>query len=188
MNVLIQGGGRGIGMALARRALAAGATRLFVTARTPESAPAHQMLASDDRVTFLPLDVTDEASIVAASARITDVVPHLDRVICTAGMLQQGDIKPEKRVADLKQDNLLHLYQVNALGPVLLARELWPLLKGDHRLHFAAISARSRSMRRSSLSSSSRSFCSSSSFARFFAATSASNWRFHMSAMACFRP
>lgn len=142
MNVLIQGGGRGIGMALAQRALAAGATRLFVTARTPEGAPAHQMLASDDRVTFLPLDVTDEASIVAASARITDVVPHLDRVICTAGMLQQGDIKPEKRVADLKQDNLLHLYQVNALGPVLLARELWPLLKGYHRLHFAAISAR----------------------------------------------
>ena len=142
MNVLIQGGGRGIGMALAQRALAAGATRLFITARDPLAAPAHALLAQDDRVTFLPLDVTDEASITAASARIADTVPRLDRVICTAGMLQQGDIRPEKRVADLKQANLLHLYQVNALGPVLLARELWPLLKGDHRLHFAAISAR----------------------------------------------
>ena len=34
------------------------------------------------------------------------------------------------------------LYRVNALGPVLLARELWPLLKGDHALQFSAISAR----------------------------------------------
>ena len=31
---------------------------------------------------------------------------------------------------------------MNALGPVLLARELWPLLKGDHALQFSAISAR----------------------------------------------
>ncbi|MGB2187733.1 MAG: SDR family NAD(P)-dependent oxidoreductase, partial [Candidatus Puniceispirillaceae bacterium] len=142
MNVLIQGGGRGIGMALAQRALARGATNLFITARTPLASPAHAQLASDERVTFLPLDVTDEASIIAASTSIANTVPHLDRVICTAGMLQQGAIRPEKRVADLKPDNLLHLYQVNALGPVLLARELWPLLKGEHRLHFAAISAR----------------------------------------------
>lgn len=152
MNVLIQGGGRGIGMALAERALAegalaeraldAGVARLFITARDPLTTPAHAALAADDRVTFLPLDVTDETSITTASATIADMVPHLDRVICTAGILQQGDIRPEKRIADVRQGNLLHLYQVNALGPVLLARELWPLLKGDHRLHYAAISAR----------------------------------------------
>ena len=142
MNVLIQGGGRGIGKALAERALAAGVERLFISAREPMSTAAYAALALDERVTFLALDVTDEASIAAAAATIADMVPHLDRVICTAGMLQQGDIRPEKRIADIKQGNLLHLYQVNALGPVLLARELWPLLKGDHRLHYAAISAR----------------------------------------------
>jgi len=142
MNVLIQGGGRGIGKALAERVLAAGVERLFISAREPMSTAAHAALALDERVTFLALDVTDEASIAAAAATIADMVPHLDRVICTAGMLQQGDIRPEKRIADIKQGNLLHLYQVNALGPVLLARELWPLLKGDHRLHYAAISAR----------------------------------------------
>ena len=77
MNVLIQGGGRGIGMALAQRALAAGAPRLFITARDPLAAPAHARLAQDDRVTFLPLDVIDGASITAASARIADTVPGL---------------------------------------------------------------------------------------------------------------
>ena len=35
MNILIQGGGRGIGAALARRALAEGTDRLFITARDP---------------------------------------------------------------------------------------------------------------------------------------------------------
>ena len=142
MNILIQGGGRGIGLALARQALAAGADRLIITARQPMNAPAHAELASDARVSFLPLDVTDDAGIRATAAEISEMVPRLDRVICTSGMLQQGDIRPEKRIADIDAEALVHLYRVNALGPILLARELWPLLKGEHALAYAAISAR----------------------------------------------
>ena len=142
MNILIQGGGRGLGLALARRALAAGAERLIITAREPDSAPAHAELAGDKRVSFLPLDVTDDASIRTAAADIKPLVPRLDRVIFTSGMLQQGAIRPEKRIADIDAETLVHLYRVNALGPVLLARELWPLLKGEHDLTYAAISAR----------------------------------------------
>ena len=147
MNILIQGGGRGIGLALARRALAAGAERLIITARQPESAPAYSELAhgeldGDARVSFLPLDVTDDASLTTAATAIKEMVPRLDRVIFTSGMLQKGDIRPEKRIADIDAEALVHLYRVNALGPVLLARELWPLLKGEHDLTYAAISAR----------------------------------------------
>ena len=142
MNLLIQGGGRGIGAALAQRALQDGAERLFVTARDPKQSPSYAELASDARVTFLPLDVTDDASIRGAAAMIKDAVPRLDRVICTSGMLKADGISPEKRVAELDAENLVHLYRVNALGPVLLARELWPLLRGDHALRYAAISAR----------------------------------------------
>jgi len=142
MNILIQGGGRGIGLAMARRALATDAEKLIITARQPKDAPGHADLAADSRVTFLSLDVTDDASIKAASADIKAMVPRLDRVVFTSGMLQQGDIRPEKRIADIDADTLVYLYRVNALGPVLLARELWPLLKGDHHLTYAAISAR----------------------------------------------
>ena len=70
MNILIQGGGRGIGLALARRALAAGAERLVVTARDPGSSAAHAELVGDARVTFLPLDITDDASIRNAAGEI----------------------------------------------------------------------------------------------------------------------
>lgn len=142
MNILIQGGGRGIGLALARRALAAGATRLIVTARQPETSPAHAELAADPRVTFLAMDVTDDTGLRTACAAIRDMLPRLDRVICTSGILREGDIRPEKRIADIDAEALVRLYRVNALGPVLLARELWPLMKGDHALLFAAISAR----------------------------------------------
>lgn len=142
MNILIQGGGRGIGLALARRALAAGAERLVITARQPGSSLASTELGDDPRVTFLAMDVTDEGSIRDACGAIKDMLPRLDRVICTSGILRDGDIRPEKRIADIDADALVHLYRVNALGPVLLARELWPLLKGDHALCFAAISAR----------------------------------------------
>ncbi|MEC8126801.1 MAG: SDR family NAD(P)-dependent oxidoreductase [Pseudomonadota bacterium] len=142
MNVLIQGGGRGIGLALARRALAAGAERLVITARQPEASPAHAELAADPRITFLAMDVTDDAGIRAACAATRDILPRLDRVICTSGILREGEIRPEKRIADIDAEALVRLYRVNALGPMLLARELWPLLKGDHALRFSAISAR----------------------------------------------
>ncbi|MEC7588394.1 MAG: SDR family NAD(P)-dependent oxidoreductase [Pseudomonadota bacterium] len=142
MNILIQGGGRGIGLALARRALAAGAGRLVITARNPDRSPARAELGGDGRVTFLPLDVTDDAGIRAAADEIKTLLPRLDRVICTSGILRDGDIRPEKRIADIDAEALSTLYRVNALGPVLLARELWPLLKGDHALQFSAISAR----------------------------------------------
>ena len=142
MNVLIQGGGRGIGLALARRALAAGAERLVITARQPEASPAHAELAADPRITFLAMDVTDDAGIRAACATMRDMLPRLDRVICTSGILREGEIRPEKRIADIDAEALVRLYRVNALGPMLLARELWPLLKGDHALRFSAISAR----------------------------------------------
>ena len=142
MNILIQGGGRGIGLALARRALAAGAERLVVTARDPSSSAAHAELAGDARLTFVPLDITNDAGIRNAAGEIKALVPRLDRVICTSGILHEGYIRPEKRIADVDAEALITLYRVNALGPVLLARELWLLLKGDHALQFSAISAR----------------------------------------------
>ena len=142
MNILIQGGGRGIGLALARRALAAGAQRLIITARDPGNSAAHAELGGDARVTFLHLDITDDTGIRNAASEIKALVTRLDRVICTSGILREGDIRPEKRISDIDAEALVTLYRVNALGPVLLARELWPLLKGDHALQFSAISAR----------------------------------------------
>ena len=142
MHILIQGAGRGIGLALAKRARAAGASQLFLTARDPQSAPGYDLLPPSDDVMWLTLEVTEPDSIAAASTKVTAATDQLDRVIFTAGMLQDGSIRPEKRINDIDADVLTRVFQTNALAPVLMARELWPLLRGTHPLHYAALSAR----------------------------------------------
>lgn len=142
MNVLIQGAGRGIGLALARRAIAAGAEQLILTARNPQASEGFSEIGSHPAISWVALDVTSPDSVAAAGQKIRDIIPRLDRAIFTAGMLRRDDIRPEKRIADIEADALMTLFATNAFGPILLARELWPLMKGDHRLQYAAISAR----------------------------------------------
>ena len=142
MNILIQGAGRGIGLALAQKARTAGAQNLYLTARDPQGTPGYASLPPDAHTVWMPLDATRPDSVADAAAIISGSTDRLDRVICTAGILQQAGVKPEKRIQDIDAATLAHVFQTNALTPVLLAREIWPLLRGTHKLHFAALSAR----------------------------------------------
>mgnify|MGYP001191954482 CR=1 FL=1 len=142
MNILIQGAGRGIGLALAQKARTAGAQNLYLTARDPQGTTGYASLPPDAHTVWMPLDTTRPDSVADAAAIISGSTDRLDRVICTAGILQQAGVKPEKRIQDIDAATLAHVFQTNALTPVLLAREIWPLLRGTHKLHFAALSAR----------------------------------------------
>ncbi len=51
-------------------------------------------------------------------------------------------IQPEKRLDDLDPAGLTHLFQVNAVTPVLLLQALQPSLKGRHPALVASLSAR----------------------------------------------
>jgi NAD(P)-dependent dehydrogenase (short-subunit alcohol dehydrogenase family) len=71
-TLLVTGANRGLGRSLVLAALAAGAQRVYATARDPKLL---EPLAkqSGDRIVPLALDVTDARSIEAAAARATDV-------------------------------------------------------------------------------------------------------------------
>ncbi len=142
MNILIQGAGRGIGLALAHRAVAADAKQLFLTARQPETSPGFSDLPPGPNIHWIPMDNLQPDSIEKAGAQLCQQIDRLDRVITCAGVLKDDSIKPEKRIADIDATALLQAFQVNATGPVLLAKAVWPLLRGEHRLHFASLSAR----------------------------------------------
>lgn len=88
-----------------------------------------------------PLDLTDEASIAAAGARIGAGGP-VDLVIVASGVLQAGGTSPERRWRDLDGDVLTRYFAVNATGPALVAKHFLPLLPADRRCAFAALSAR----------------------------------------------
>lgn len=142
MNIVIQGAGRGIGLALAHRAQAAGATHLFLASRLPEASPGYRALQPGPSVTWLAMDITVPDSIDQAANEILATTPRIDRVISTAGVLLDDRTRPEKRINDLDMDAMLYSYQINALGPVMLCRALWPGLRGEHDVRIASLSAR----------------------------------------------
>lgn len=116
--VLITGCSSGIGAALAREFHARG-HKVYATARRPESL---EPLVQQG-VATLPLDVNDEASIVAALAHIESVEGHLDMLINNAGFSQVG------AVLDLTREDLRRQYETNVISPVEVARLAMPLLR-----------------------------------------------------------
>ncbi len=88
------------------------------------------------------IDLTDEATIAAAAARVKadGIVPRL--VIVATGLLHEGARGPEKAMSQLDADWLARNYAVNAIGPLLVAKHFLPLMPRDGTPMFAAISAR----------------------------------------------
>lgn len=79
------------------------------------------------RSTVPALDLLEAASIEQAAAEVAGQGPfHL--IINATGVLHGSDFLPEKRLADLNQEQLLQTFQVNTIGPALLLRHFCPLL------------------------------------------------------------
>lgn len=85
--VLVTGSNRGLGRALVRAALEAGAARVYAGARQPEKLDA-LVAEARDRVIPLALDITDPASLAAAAARAADVT----LLINNAGVLAASGV------------------------------------------------------------------------------------------------
>lgn len=134
-HALVVGGSGGIGRALVQALQARGAGCVYAAARHPAA-------SHPDGARPLALDVTDEPSLTAAAAEIRAHSPQLDLVINTAGVLQDGPLRPERRLQDVTPANLLHSFRVNAFGPILLAKHLVPLLSHGGHAVFASLSAR----------------------------------------------
>lgn len=88
-----------------------------------------------------PIDLTCEASIAAAAARVGASGP-IDRIIVAAGLLHDAHVRPEKSLRDVTADGLARYFAVNSIGPALIAKHFIPLLPRDRPAVFAALSAR----------------------------------------------
>lgn len=144
-TAVVQGSGRGIGLALVEALLNLGAVeRVVATARDPGSGALSAL--SDEhggRLQCLDLDVTEPESIERAAERVraSGIRPHL--VLNVAGLLHDGTaVRPEKRLEDLNAVALERVFAVNTLGPALMLRHFLPLMAGDGKAVFAALSAR----------------------------------------------
>lgn len=145
LDALVVGATSGIGLALAQ-ALAghAGIARLFVAARSAATSEALAGLAVRHPGVVHPvaLDLTDDDSLAALGRTLRDAQARPQLVINCAGRLHGPDLQPEKSLSAVRRSALEAAFSINAIGPVLLAQTVAPLLR--HRLPavFASLSAR----------------------------------------------
>ena len=90
----------------------------------------------------VPVDLTSEASIAKAATWMQGegILPSL--IFVATGLLHDGERGPEKSLRQLDADWLMLNYQVNAVGPALIAKYFLPLMNRNQTIRFAALSAR----------------------------------------------
>ncbi|WP_020016394.1 SDR family NAD(P)-dependent oxidoreductase [Promicromonospora sukumoe] len=110
---VVTGGSSGIGAAIVRR-LRAGGARVAVFDVDPEAA---------DADLALPVDVTDAASVEAATAAVEKEFGRLDVLVNNAGIGAQGT------VADNPDEEWLRVLDLNVVGIARTTRAALPLLR-----------------------------------------------------------
>ncbi len=131
-TVLITGAGKGLGLSLARRFLEEG-SRVFAGLRRPEGASPELGRLFPDAYFPVPLDVASLDSVRAAAGRVAALAGSLDILVNNAGILLEA--RAPLLEIDLASYPLAETMDVNAFGPLRVAREFLPLLgKGARKL------------------------------------------------------
>lgn len=138
---VVIGASGGIGQAISARLRAADSAAVIIpTSRTPLPP---DCVGSPLGVT---LDLTDPASIDAAAQQIGDTLSTsgaaLQRILICSGTLHDDDYQPERKLDALNPAAFARVMAVNAMGPLLVARALLPLMPRSAHGLIAAISAR----------------------------------------------
>jgi NAD(P)-dependent dehydrogenase (short-subunit alcohol dehydrogenase family) len=122
-TVLITGANKGIGYEIVRQLLAKG-LRVILTARN-EAAGKKAANSFQGDVQFLPMDVSDDASIEKAARAYGERSDALDVLINNAA------IYPDENVDILtsRREQLMKTFQTNTFGPLSVTQAFLPFLK-----------------------------------------------------------
>ncbi|MCB9452536.1 MAG: SDR family oxidoreductase [Anaerolineaceae bacterium] len=139
-RIFITGTNRGIGLEVTRQYLQLDDTRIFATARQPEVATELQALAATypERLTVIPLEVTDETAIREAARLVAEQVDGLDILINNAA------INPPEKTQTLDGitvETMLDVLRVNTAAPLMIVKALLGLLRQGNNPRIANISS-----------------------------------------------
>ena len=136
-HILITGSNRGIGLAMVREYLKQDDTWLFATCRQPEAAAELNELAAQfpNRVTVIPLDVSQQHSIDDSVRAVRKHTDRLDMLVNNAGILPGGIANRDPNMSafgQLDAEAMLHVLHINTVAPVIVAQAYADLLRaGD---------------------------------------------------------
>ncbi|KAG9475259.1 C-signal-like [Eleutherodactylus coqui] len=129
-SVLVTGSNRGIGLEFIHQFLKSPnpPEKIFATCRDPESPQSQELKnlsTKNPNVIVIPLDTTELASV---NASVKEVEKHLkgkqlDLLINNAGI--QTPVTLDSQTSE----DMLHVYNVNVVGPMLVTQAFHPLLK-----------------------------------------------------------
>jgi NAD(P)-dependent dehydrogenase (short-subunit alcohol dehydrogenase family) len=141
---LVIGASRGIGLALAAAQLSDPDTKTLLATHRPGSRLDELSALRErwpDKLRLMPLDVTDAHGFDRLATQAREFGDGFDLAIHAAGILHEGDLRPEKSLAQCEPGNLARLFEVNSIGPLMTARTLLPAQARKKRFIFAAVSA-----------------------------------------------
>jgi NAD(P)-dependent dehydrogenase (short-subunit alcohol dehydrogenase family) len=129
-TVFITGADKGLGFSLTQRFLAEG-IRVFAGQYEPGSRLS--ALAAPEKLTLVPLDVTQMDSVREAARRVAELAPALDVLINNAGVMLET--RTPLLELDLTRLPLMETLDVNTFGPLRVVQQFLPLLeKGERKL------------------------------------------------------
>jgi len=141
----VQGASRGIGFELVAQLLRRQPDgRVIATCRRPADAAELQALKSEypERLRLIELDVQKESTIAAAAEAVAGETKELQLILNVAGVLHGAGFSPEKKLGHVQPESLRHAFEVNAFGPLLVAKHFHGFLRHGRPSVFASLSAR----------------------------------------------
>ncbi len=147
-RILITGSNRGIGLELVRQYLKRDNTHVFATCRTPDAAAELQKLAAQyaDRLQIIALEVTSADSIAASVAAVKAQTDGLDILINNAAI--NPETEREQTFGKLDAEAMLHVLNVNAVAPIMVAQAYADLLRNGNNPRLINVSSGAGSLER----------------------------------------
>lgn len=138
---LITGANRGLGWAMVQQLAQAGET-VFAGCRSPQnSAELQTLTAKNDNIYVVPLDVSDENSVMAAVELVSAETDKIDVLINNAAIMFN-----EKKLEQVTVANVQNTMNVNVVGPLLMAKHFVGLLEKSSHARLVNISGRLSSL------------------------------------------
>lgn len=126
MILLITGANRGLGLCLAREALARG-HKVLAACRAPSPELEALVAAQPGSLALLSMDVTDDAAVEAAARQAADAFGGVDVIINNAAVLLESKFFTGDPAVDTPLADVEHTLQVNLMGAVRVTHHFAPL-------------------------------------------------------------